>query len=331
MTDAPAAEVTPLLEVIGLTKHFTGTRSMFAAAARPVRAIDGVSFSIKRGEVVGLVGESGSGKTTVGRAILRLIEPTAGTIVYDGSDITRLSGTALRAYRRRMQIIFQDPFASLNPRMRVGDIIGEAMIIHNLGPASEREGRVLALMDRVGLSRQHLTRYPHEFSGGQRQRIGIARALAVEPDFIVADEPVSALDVSIQAQVINLMSELQSEFGLTMLFISHDLSVVEYISDRVIVMYLGRIMESAPAERLFANPKHPYTEALLAASPVPDPDAPRGRNVLKGDIPSPSNPPSGCVFRTRCPYALEACASVIPPLRQVADGHLTACIREDVL
>ncbi|MCW5820734.1 MAG: ATP-binding cassette domain-containing protein, partial [Trueperaceae bacterium] len=270
--------------------------------------------------------ESGSGKTTVGRSILRLIEPTAGEVIFDGVDVTKLSKAHMREYRKRMQIIFQDPFASLNPRMSVGDIIGEAMTIHNLARGKEREQRVAQLLERVGLSPSHMRRYPHEFSGGQRQRIGIARALAVNPQFIVADEPVSALDVSIQAQVVNLLQDLKEELGLTLLFIAHDLGVVEYISDHVIVMYLGRIMEIAPAKELYANPIHPYTEALLSAVPIPDPTVKRDRIILQGDIPSPINPPSGCVFRTRCPIATKECADVVPPLVEVTPGHFKACI-----
>jgi peptide/nickel transport system ATP-binding protein len=323
--------MTALLQVEGLAKTFGGERRFLRAPKPAIRAVDDVSFTVDRGEVVGLVGESGSGKTTVGRAILRLTEPTRGRIVFDGADISTLPQSELRAYRRRMQIIFQDPYASLNPRMRIEDILGEAFAVHRLAHGAARRERIVALLERVGLSAIHLRRYPHEFSGGQRQRIVIARALAVEPSFIVADEPVSALDVSIQAQIVNLMAELQRDLGLAMLFVSHDLSVIEYISDRVIVMYLGRVMETAPVERLFDSPKHPYTEALLAAAPVPDPEAARKRVVLAGDIPSPANPPSGCVFRTRCRYALPDCAKTRPRLRSVAPGHEVACIRDDVL
>lgn len=321
---------TPLLSVENLVKTFGGGGGFLVPKKPPVRAVDGVSFSITPGEVVGLVGESGSGKTTVGRAVLRLTEPTAGRVVFDGADITRLGKSELRAYRRRMQIIFQDPYASLDPRLTVEDILGEAFAIHGLAHGAERRRRVGELLERVGLSQTHATRYPHEFSGGQRQRIVIARALAVEPDFLVADEPVSALDVSIQAQIIALLADLQRDLGLAMLFISHDLSVIEYVCDRVIVMYLGRVMEEGPVDQVFERPRHPYTEALLAAAPVPDPAAPRRRIVLKGDIPSPSNPPSGCVFRTRCAYALPACAEARPPLRPVGERHAVACIRDDV-
>ena len=315
-----------LLEVKNLKKYFPIRGGIFSRVVANVKAVEDVSFAVKRGEVVGLVGESGSGKTTVGRTILRLIEPTAGEVWFDGVDITKVNKATMREYRKRMQIIFQDPFASLNPRMSVGDIIGEAMTIHNLARGREREQRVASLLERVGLSPNHMRRYPHEFSGGQRQRIGIARALAVDPEFIVADEPVSALDVSIQAQVVNLLLDLKEELGLTLLFIAHDLGVVEYISDHVVVMYLGRIMEIAPSRELYANPVHPYTEALLSAVPIPDPTVKRERIILQGDIPSPINPPSGCVFRTRCPIATKECAEVVPPLEEIAPGHFKACI-----
>jgi len=316
-----------LLDVRGLRKYFPIRGGVFSRVVANVKAVEDVSFTIKRGEVVGLVGESGSGKTTAGRAILRLIEPTAGEILFDGVDVAKLSKAKMRDYRKEMQIIFQDPFASLNPRMSVGDIIGEALTIHNLAKGKAKEARVADLLERVGMNAGHMRRYPHEFSGGQRQRIGIARALAVDPKFIVADEPVSALDVSIQAQVVNLLQDLKEDLGLTMLFIAHDLGVVEYISDKVIVMYLGRIMEIAPAKELYRNPVHPYTEALLSAVPIPDPTIKRERVILQGDIPSPINPPSGCVFRTRCPIAIEDCKHVVPPLEEVGPGHLKACIR----
>jgi oligopeptide/dipeptide ABC transporter ATP-binding protein len=317
-----------LLEIKDLKKYFPIRGGVFSRVVANVKAVEDMNFTIKRGEVVGLVGESGSGKTTAGRAILRLIEPTAGEILFDGVDVAKLSKSKLREYRRKMQIIFQDPFASLNPRMSVGDIIGEALTIHRLAHGKAKEARVADLLERVGMSPGHMRRYPHEFSGGQRQRIGIARALAVDPDFIVADEPVSALDVSIQAQVVNLLQDLKEELGLTMLFIAHDLGVVEYISDKVIVMYLGRIMEIAPAKELYRNPVHPYTEALLSAVPIPDPTIKRDRVILQGDIPSPINPPSGCVFRTRCPIATDDCAHVVPMLEQVGDDpdHFKACI-----
>ncbi len=316
-----------LLEVRNLRKYFPIRGGIFSRVVANVKAVEDVSFEIKKGEVVGLVGESGSGKTTAGRSILRLIEPTAGEILFNGVDIAKLPKGKMREYRKEMQIIFQDPFASLNPRMSVGDIIGEAMTIHNLARGKTKEQRVADLLDRVGMSPNHMRRYPHEFSGGQRQRIGIARALAVDPQFIVADEPVSALDVSIQAQVVNLLQDLKEELGLTLLFIAHDLGVVEYISDRVVVMYLGRVMEVAPSKDLYANPVHPYTEALLSAVPIPDPTIKRERVLLQGDIPSPINPPSGCVFRTRCPIAVDDCAHVVPPLEEVSPGHFKACIR----
>ncbi|MES0095438.1 ABC transporter ATP-binding protein [Mesorhizobium sp. M0019] len=317
----------PFLSVKNLTKHFAPT----AFSRGPVvRASEDISFDIGRGQVVGLVGESGSGKTTIGRSVLRLIEPTSGQIKYDGTDITRLGAAQLRRQRRKMQYIFQDPFASLSPRMTIGQILTEGLDIQGIGKKSERRAKAEKALAAVELPVDAYDRYAHEFSGGQRQRIGIARALTLEPEFIVADEPVSALDVSIQAQIINLLRDLQLRLGLTMLFISHDLAVVEYICDTVIVLYLGRIMEVAPAADLYARPQHPYTRALLSAIPSLDPLARQGRQVLKGDIPSPANPPSGCVFRTRCPFALEACAGAVPPLRATAEGHLKACIRDDI-
>ncbi|THF88168.1 ATP-binding cassette domain-containing protein [Deinococcus sp. KSM4-11] len=326
-----AAKGDTLLDVQHLEKYFPIRGGLLSRVVANVKAVNDISFNIKRGEVVGLVGESGSGKTTAGRAILRLIEPTGGQVIFNGTDITKLSKSQMRDYRREMQIIFQDPFASLNPRMTVSDIIGEAMQIHNLHPGKGRIDRIAELLQRVGLRPEHMRRYPHEFSGGQRQRIGIARALAVDPTFIVADEPVSALDVSIQAQVVNLMQDLQEELGLTVLFIAHDLHVVEYICDRMIVMYLGRIMEIAPSRELNTAPKHPYTEALLSAAPVPDPTVKRQRIILEGDIPSPINPPSGCVFRTRCRYAIAECEHTVPELREVSPNHFKACIRDDIL
>ena len=311
-----------LLSVRNLTKHFPGRGG-------PVKAVDGVSFDVKQGTIVGLVGESGSGKTTVGRCILRLIEPSAGEVIFDHVDLRLLSNREMRRYRRRLQIVFQDPYSSLNPRLRVEDIIGEAIDTHGLARGANRQKRIAELLGRVGLDPEQARRFPHEFSGGQRQRIGIARALAVEPDFIVADEPVSALDVSVQAQVLNLLQDLQQSFGLTMLFIAHDLSVVEYLCDEVVVMYLGRVMERGPSSSVYAMPRHPYTQALLSASPVPDPNARRRRVLLQGDIPSPLNPPSGCVFRTRCPFAIPPCADTIPPLEAVGSDHEAACIRKD--
>jgi oligopeptide/dipeptide ABC transporter ATP-binding protein len=317
--------MTALLEVRGLTQHFS-------ARGGTVRAVEDVSFELAEGEVLGLVGESGSGKTTIGQAILRLVDPTAGRILFRGNDITTLSDRELKPFRRQAQPIFQDPFGSLNPRMTIEAIIAEPLVVHGIGRnRQERRQRVLALLEQVGLPRDSLTRYPHQFSGGQRQRISIARSLAAEPALIIADEPVSALDVSIQAQIINLLRELQQRLKLAMLFIAHDLAVVEYISDRVIVLYLGRVMEIGPARRLIGAPKHPYTEALISAVPEPDPDREGKRIVLQGDLPSPINPPSGCVFRTRCPYAIPACAEKVPALRQVAPGHAKACIRDDIL
>ncbi|CAN5665733.1 ABC transporter ATP-binding protein [soil metagenome] len=311
----------PLLQVKDLKKHFQIGRGT------ALKAVDGISLEINKGETFGLVGESGCGKSTVGRTLVRLYEPSGGQVMYGGKDIHRARGDEARSLNRRMQMVFQDPQASLNPRMVVDDIVAEGLDIHGLaGNGKERLERVHELLETVGLNREHANRYPHEFSGGQRQRIGIARALAVDPDFIVADEPVSALDVSIQAQVINLMKRLQRERDLTYLFISHDLSVVKYISDRVGVMYLGVMVETAPIDELYANPVHPYTQALLSAVPVPDPDVEneRERIVLEGDVPSPVNPPSGCRFRTRCPYATEACAHDEPVWREVNPEHWVA-------
>jgi oligopeptide transport system ATP-binding protein len=311
-----------LVEVRGLVKHFPVENSDDV-----VRAVDGVSFEIFRGETLGLVGESGCGKSTVGRCILRLIEPTAGEVKFQGRDVLSLGKTEMRELRRQMQIVFQDPYASLNPRMKVGDIVGEPLVIHKVGTRKERSDRVAELLKRVGLDPDYRKRYSHEFSGGQRQRIGVARTLALNPKLIVADEPVSALDVSVQAQVVNLLQELQQEFGLAYLFISHGLAVVEHISNRVAVMYLGRIVEIATAAELYANPLHPYTKALLSAIPVPDPKQKRERIVLQGDVPTPINPPSGCRFRTRCPIAIDECARIDPELREVSTGHTVACIR----
>lgn len=317
-----------LLEVRSLRKWFPIRGGLFNRVVANVQAVGDVSFSLGRGEIVGLVGESGSGKSTVGRSILRLTEPTSGEVAFNGRNILPLHRSEMRELRRQMQMVFQDPFASLDPRMTVEAIIGEALSIHKLASRAERPSKVAELLEMVGLSPDHRKRYPHQFSGGQRQRIGIARALAVRPSFVVADEPVSALDVSIQAQIVNLIQDLQQQLGLTVLFIAHDLLVVEHLCDRVIVMYLGQVMEIATSERLYRSPKHPYTEALLSAAPIPDPSQKRKRILLKGEIPSPVNPPSGCVFRTRCPYALPECSLQLPPLREVAPGHFTACIRD---
>ena len=311
----------PLLSIRGLTKTFPTPRG-------DVHALEDVSFDIPRGAVVGLVGESGSGKTTLGRCVLRLIEPTSGSVQFDGVDLIGLGAAAMKAMRKRMQIIFQDPFSSLNPRMRVRDIIGEALIAHRIGRSGrERRDIVASLLEEVGLAADQMGRFPHEFSGGQRQRIGIARALAVEPEFIVADESVSALDVSVQAQIINLLQDLRDRRGLTILFIAHDLSVVEYLCDEVVVLYLGHVAERGRGAAVYGAPAHPYTRALLSAAPVPDPAAERHREILSGDIPSPLDPPSGCVFRTRCRYAIEGCAEVLPPPVDLGARHDAACIR----
>jgi len=319
-----------LVETTDLTVAFPSGGGVLRGGHQVIRAVDRLTLAIAPGEVVGLVGESGSGKTTAGRAILRLLRPSAGIVRFDGTDITQWEKSALRPLRRRMQMIFQDPYSSLNPRLKVRDIINEAFIVHDIGTRHDRPARVADLLQRVGLPADALQRYPHEFSGGQRQRIGIARALAVAPDFVVADEPVSALDVSVQAQVLNLLLDLQSSLRLAMLFIAHDLAAVQYISDRVVVMYLGRVMEIAPAPVLYRRPRHPYTLALLEAVPTPDPAARGTIAELPGEIPSPFAPPSGCVFRTRCRYAIPDCARIEPPLMEVAPGHIKACIRDDL-
>jgi oligopeptide transport system ATP-binding protein len=319
-----------LLDVRDLKVYFPVTAGMiFQRKVADVKAVDGVSFAIRRGETLGLVGESGCGKSTAGRAILQLYRPTAGQVFFDGRDLCGMKGKELRLFRRRMQMIFQDPYASLNPRMSIGSIIGEPLAIHNLASGKRRRERVQELMRIVGLNPYYANRYPHEFSGGQRQRIGVARALAVEPDFIVCDEPVSALDVSIQAQIINLLEDLQERFGLTYLFIAHDLSVVRHISDRVAVMYLGKLMEMADRLELYESPLHPYTKALLSAVPIPDPkvEATRERIILHGDVPSPMSPPSGCVFHTRCPIAVDECREHVPEWRAKSPGHWVACWR----
>jgi oligopeptide transport system ATP-binding protein len=314
-----------LLEVKNLKKYFPIKKGIISRVVANVKAVDGVDFTVKKGETLGLVGESGCGKSTTGRVILKLLEPTEGEVRFEGKDVAKLNKHEMRELRREMQIIFQDPYASLNPRMTVGDIIGEAYDIHGLLKGREREEKVLELLDVVGLRSQHIRRYPHEFSGGQRQRIGIARALAVNPKLIICDEPVSALDVSIQAQVINLMQDLQKQFGLTYIFIAHDLSVVKHISDRVAVMYLGKIVELADKNVLYNSPQHPYTQALLSAIPVPDPEYKRERILLEGDVPSPVNPPSGCRFHTRCREAQPICKEVVPEFKDLGGGHFCAC------
>jgi oligopeptide/dipeptide ABC transporter ATP-binding protein len=326
----PSATSAPLLQVRGLTKHFPIRSGLLQRVTGAVKAVDDVSFDVARGETLALVGESGCGKTTTGRALLRLIEPTRGSVHFDGTDVMALTGESLRRMRRHMQIVFQDPYGSLNPRMTVGEAVREGLLVHQLAEGSDADRRVSRLLDEVGLRPEYASRFPHEFSGGQRQRIGIARALAVEPSFIVCDEPVSALDVSVQAQVVNLLRDLQRDRGLSYLFIAHDLAVVSHMADRVAVMYLGRIVESAPRAALFAGARMPYTKALLSAVPVPVPGAVRQRILLPGDPPSPVNPPSGCVFHPRCPHPLKdaACTRVVPPLEEKAPGHFVACIKE---
>ena len=315
------AENQPILEVKNLKKHFHVGKGAI------LKAVDGISFTINKGETLGLVGESGCGKSTTGRAIIRLYDATDGEVIFNGKDVHKLNHTEMKSFNREMQMIFQDPYASLNPRMTVADIIAEGIDIHGLATGKERMKRVYDLLETVGLNKEHANRFPHEFSGGQRQRIGIARALAVEPSFIIADEPISALDVSIQAQVVNLLEKLQKEKGLTYLFIAHDLSMVKYISDRVGVMYLGALVELADSNELYDDPLHPYTQALLSAIPIPDPDIERSREriILEGDVPSPINPPSGCRFRTRCPKAMPECATMVPEYKEVKPNHFVAC------
>jgi oligopeptide transport system ATP-binding protein len=317
----------PLIEVREIKKYFPIRKGLMQREVARVHAVDGVSFAVQEGETLGLVGESGCGKSTLGRTIVRLYEPTSGQIIFQGNAIEGHGARQLRPLRREMQMVFQDPYASLNPRKRVGSIIGDPMKIHHLGNTKERKARVEELLETVGLSPEHFNRYPHEFSGGQRQRIGIARALALRPKLIVADEPVSALDVSIQSQMLNLLEDLQNEFRLTYIFIAHDLGVVRHVSDRIAVMYLGKIVEMSPAEELYVRPIMPYTEALLSAVPVPDPDlaAKRERIVLEGDVPSPINPPPGCRFHPRCRYATQVCSEIEPPLVEYGNGHLAAC------
>ncbi len=325
MTASTTQVESPLLEVRGLVKHFVIGGGFLGKPKATVRAVDGIDFSLNAGETLGLVGESGCGKSTAGKTILRLLAPTSGTIQLRGADISGLGKAEMRPYRRDMQVIFQDPYSSLNPRMTAGEIVGEPMLNYGLATATERRGKVAALFQRVGLRADSMVKYPHEFSGGQRQRLGIARALALQPSLIVCDEPVSALDVSVQAQIINLLIDLQQSFGLSYLFIAHDLAVVQHISQRVAVMYLGKIVELAPTGELFANPQHPYTEALLAAVPAANPKERKTRALLTGDVPSPIRPPPGCRFHTRCPYAEARCKVEEPALKQTAPGHSVAC------
>jgi oligopeptide transport system ATP-binding protein len=328
VTGAGAVVNGPLLEVSDLVKHFPiKSGILFDREVGRVRAVDGVSFSINAGETLGLVGESGCGKSTLCRTLLQLIEPTSGSVRFDGREIAGASRREMRPLRREMQMIFQDPYASLNPRKRVGQIVGDPIRLHGLASGEELKGRVQDLLERVGLSAEHHNRYPHEFSGGQRQRIGIARALALQPKLIVADEPVSALDVSIQAQIINLLDDLQDDFNLTYLFVAHDLGVVRHVADRIAVMYLGKIVEVGPAQEVYSNPIHPYTLSLLSAIPIPDPEANRARapQVVEGDVPSPANPPAACRFHPRCPYATEVCSDIEPELIDHGRGHLAAC------
>jgi oligopeptide transport system ATP-binding protein len=324
MSDAPS------LEVRDLVKHFPVRGGLFSRKKNVVRAVDGVSFDVRRGETLGVVGESGCGKSTLGKVVMKLLEPTAGTILLGGTDVTHLEPGAMWAHRRQIQLVFQDPYSSLNPRLSAGTIVGEPLENFGLARGSDKQARVAELFKRVGLRPEAMRKYPHEFSGGQRQRLGIAKALAVNPEVIVADEPVSALDVSVQAQVLNLLIDLQDEYRLTYLFISHDLGVMRHVSHRIAVMYLGRIVEITDKRRLFSRPLHPYTEALLAAAPIPDPTKRKARRrIVQGEVPSPMNPPSGCHFHPRCPYALPACRTIDPPLVEVLPGHRVACIRRE--
>ncbi len=325
LSQEQSLEESPILTVNNLVKYFPLTGGVFSRVVANLKAVDDVSFYVNKGETLGIVGESGCGKSTTGKTLLRLLEPTSGEVIYKGQNIYKFDREQMRRLRRNMQFVFQDPYSSLNPRMTVGDIIGEPLEIHNIARGAKKYGKVAELLDLVGLSPYHIRRYPHEFSGGQRQRIGVARALALNPEILILDEPVSALDVSIQSQVINLLEDLQAEFGLTYLFIAHDLSVVRHISDRVAVMYLGKMVEMAPKELLYENPQHPYTQALLSAVPIPDPSIRKEKIILQGDVPSPVNPPKGCRFHTRCRYVMDICKQEEPEFRDIGSGQFVAC------